>query len=87
LELKEVVEEAFEVENRYDFFDKHRKVLTYLASDNASRGVSVSKDIKNASIKNHQSKLKELKAYNDSLLADNKETPKVVNSGMFDFGH
>lgn len=85
LELKGVIEEAFEVENRYDFFEKHRKVLTYLASDNASRGTQVLVDFDMPDIKAHNSLVKQKRDLDKEIAAEAKPELEVVNNGLFDW--
>jgi hypothetical protein len=84
LELKGVVEEAFQVENRYDFFDKHRKVLNYLASDNASRGTQVLVDFEMPDIKVHNNLVKQKRNLDKEILAEAKPELEVADKSLFD---
>lgn len=83
LELRDVINEAFEVENRYDFFDKHRSILTCLASDNASRGTQVLVDFDMPDIKSHNTVIKQKRDLDKAHSAESKPVLTPVNDGLF----
>ena len=85
LELKGVVEEAFEVENYYDYLEKNRKILNYLASDNAERGTQVLVDFEMPDIKVHNNLVKAKRNLDKDELADAKPQPELVQNGLFDW--
>jgi hypothetical protein len=87
LELKHVVEQSFKVENRDSYLRNNRKILNYLASENASSGVVQSEQ---AGIKQSKTKvyLRQKAALKDELAkynAESKTKPTIVNDGLFDF--
>jgi hypothetical protein len=83
LELKGVIEEAFKVENHHDFLENNKKILTYLASENASRGTQVLVDFEMPDIKVHHTTLKAKKIADAPHLVENKEKPKPITD-LFD---
>jgi hypothetical protein len=88
LELKGVVEDAFQVENYYDYLERNRKVLNYLASDNAEKGTQVLVDFDMPDIKVHRNVVKAIKTEEKMTILANpkeKEEAQIVNNGLFDF--
>lgn len=82
-ELREVIKEAFQVENHYDFLNKNNSILTHLASDNASRGTLVQVDFDMPDIKTHNNVVKQKRDLDKSHSAEAKPALQVVNSGLF----
>ena len=82
-ELRGVIKEAFQVENKYDFLEKHRSILTHLASDNASRGTQVLVDFDMPDIKDHNTVVKQKRDYDKAISAEAKPELKMVNDGLF----
>ena len=84
LKIKEVIEEAFTSETPMDVIESNRKVLNFLASENAERGVTVYTDIDLGSDdKAHIGKIKAKRDADAALLAENKPHLKIVDSGLF----
>lgn len=83
LQIKDVIEETFRSETPYDVLDRNRKVLNYLASENASRGTQVLVDFEMPDIKGHTTKVKAKKMADAPHFAENKEKPKPVTD-LFD---
>jgi hypothetical protein len=84
LELKGVIEEAFKVENYNDYLEKNRKILNYLASDNAERGVLDYSTFELGDIKEHKQVTKARKEAEAATLAENKPKLAIMNDGLFE---
>ena len=84
LELKHVVEQAFKVENRDEYLRSNRKILNYLASDNAERGTLVLTDFDMAPNKEHIGTIKAKKETEKQILAA-KPPMNIANNSLFDF--
>jgi hypothetical protein len=83
LEIKSVVEEVFSSETPMSVIERNRKVLNYLASDNAERGVLDLQLFEVANQKDHVNALKAKKEAEAPHLAENKPKLQIVNNGLF----
>jgi hypothetical protein len=83
LEIKAAVEEVFQSETPMDVIHKHRKVLNYLASDNAERGTLVLSEFDMPDIKGHNNLVKQKRNSDKEIVADAKPQPALVNDGLF----
>lgn len=84
LEIKSVVEEVFRSETPMDVIERNRKVLNYLASDNAERGVLDLQLFEVANQKDHVNILKAKKEAEAPHMAENKPALNVATE-LFDF--
>jgi hypothetical protein len=80
-ELREVIKEAFTIENHHDFLNKHQSILTHLASDNASRGTLVLKDFHYPDIKVHNGVVKKKRIADKQAMTPKESVP--VDDGLF----
>jgi hypothetical protein len=83
LEIKSVVEDVFNSETPMSVIERNRKVLNYLASDNAERGVLDLQLFEVANQKDHVNVLKAKKEAEAPHLAENKPKMQIVNNGLF----
>jgi hypothetical protein len=83
LELKEVIEEAFKVENRYDFLIKHRPILNHLATEAAMGNVMDYTTIDMEAKRDYENSLKAVKEYENSLT--NTKNLDVVKLDFLEF--
>jgi hypothetical protein len=83
LEIKSVVEDVFNSETPMSVIERNRKVLNYLASDNAERGVLDLQLFEVANQKDHVNLLKAKKEAEAPHLAENKPKMQIVNNGLF----
>lgn len=82
-QLREVIKEAFQVENHHDFLKDNRSILTHLASDNASRGTLVQVDFEMPDIKTHNNVVKQKRDLDKAISAESKPALTVVDNGLF----
>jgi hypothetical protein len=78
LQIKDVIEETFRSETPHDVILRNRKVLNYLASDNAERGVLDLQLFDVANQKEHVNVLKAKKLADEPHFKENKAAPKLV---------
>jgi hypothetical protein len=78
LQIKKVIEEVFQSSDPHQVIEDNRKVLNYLSSDNAERGVLDLQTVNMPSIKAHMNTLKAKKLADEPHYKENKPTLKLV---------